>query len=163
MPTTSSALARTLLILPLLTALLAFAADKPAKNEGSFGAAKGSGAYLTRDQLRACMARQEQVKAQDADLLKEQAEIAAKKAEIARAGDEIKTRLETVDRGNAEAVAGYNEALTARDQQIDAFQKRVDAFNARVEANHAEHATFAQSCASRRYFEEDETAIRKGK
>ena len=156
---------RALLILPLLaTAFSVGAADKvPARKESSFGTAKASGAYLTKEQLRGCLTRQDRVKAQDADLLKEQAQIAAEKGEIARIGDELKTRLETIDRTSAEAVAGYNDAVTARDRQIDAYQARVTAFNAGVDANQLEHDSFAQGCSSRRYFEEDETAIRKGK
>lgn len=166
MPNTSRALSRALLALPLLAALVtpgAFAADKPAKKEGSFGAAKGTGAYLTRDQLRSCFAKKEQVGADDAELLKEKDGIAAQNVELARVGDELKTKLETVDRTSAEAVDGYNTAVQARDKRIDGYQARVTAFNARVDANHAAHEDFAVGCSSRRYFEEDETAIKKGK
>jgi hypothetical protein len=157
--------ARTLLILPLLAVLLAApfasAADKPAKKEGGFGG--GKGAYLTKDELRTCLNRQAKVKTEDAAMLKEQAEIATVKDEIVRTGDELKQRLETVDRTNAEAVAAYNEAMLARDARIDAYQKRVDAFNARVVANQTERDAFGSGCNNRRYFEEDEIAIRKGK
>ena len=163
---------RTLSILPLAASAFAcavagssaFAADKaPVKKEGSFGIGKSAGAYLTKEQLRACMAQQEKVKAQDADLLGEQAEITVQKAEIARVGDELKGKLEAVDRTSADAVAAYNDAVQARDRQIDAYRARVTAFNTNVDANHAAHDSFAQGCSSRRYFEEDETAIRKGK
>jgi len=164
-------LLRTLSILPLVASALAcsfagssvFAADKaPAKKEGSFGTGK-AGPYLTKEQLRTCMTQQDKVKAQDGGLLKEQGEIEAQVAEIARTGDELKGKLEALDRTNAEAVSGYNEAVAARDRQIDAYQARVTAFNANVESNHAAHDSFAQECSNRRYFEEDETAIRKGK
>ena len=37
----------------------------------------------------------------------------------------------------------------------------LDAFNARVEANKAERDAFGKACDGRRYFEEDELAIRK--
>ncbi|MEP7100305.1 MAG: hypothetical protein ABI781_07330 [Burkholderiales bacterium] len=152
------------MILPLVAASFAFAADKaPAKKEGSFGTGKAGGAYLTKEQLRACMSQQDKVKAQDADLLKEKAALAEQKTEITRIGDELKTRLETIDRSSAAAVDGYNEAVTARDKQIDAYQARVTAFNAGVDANQLAHDSFAQGCSSRRYFEEDEAAIRKGK
>lgn len=153
---------RALLILPLLATTLSFSAGKP-KKEGSFGTGTGTGAYLTKEQLRTCLTRQTKVKDEDAAMLTEQAAIATLKDEIARSGDELKQRLETVDRTSAEAVAGYNEAAQARDQQIEAYQQRVDAFNARVDANQAERAAFGQGCTNRRYFEEDEIAIRKGR
>lgn len=165
-PNAMPLLARTLLILSMAAALIAptaFAADKPAKKEGSFGGAKASGAYLTKEQLRACFARQDKVKADDDELTKEQAAIATQKTEISRVGDELKAKLEAIDRTSAEAVDGYNNAVQARDKQIDAYQARVTAFNTRVEANQAAHGEFSSGCSNRRYFEEDEIAIRKGK
>ncbi len=145
-----------------MTAAPAFAADPPRK-EGSFGTAKAGGGYLTREQLRTCIARQAKTKEQDAELLKEQNAITAHKEEIARVGDALKARLESVDRSNAEAVAVYNDAAKARDAQVDGYQGRVEAFNKRVDAHQAERESFGQSCSNRRYFEEDEIAIRKGK
>ena len=162
-------LTRPLLILPLcsivaaLVAPTAFAADKPAKKEGSFGGTKATGAYLTKEQLRSCFAKQDKVKVDDDELTKEQAAIAAQKTEIARVGDELKAKLEAIDRTSAEVVDGYNNAVQARDKQIDAYQARVTAFNTRVESNQAAHSEFSTGCSSRRYFEEDDTAIRKGK
>ena len=156
---------RTLLILSMfVSAFEATAADKPgARKEGSFGTAKASGAYLTREQLRGCFARQDKVKADDAELKAEQEAITAQKTELARVGEELKNQLQSIDRTKAEAVAAYNETVQARDRQIDAYQTRATGFNTRVEANHAAHSGFAQDCSSRRYFEEDEAAIRKGK
>jgi len=154
---------RTLLILPLLAATLASAADKPTKKEASFGDGKGTGTYLTKEQLRVCLNRQAKVNGENAAMQKEQAELTTLKADITRSGDELKDKLETIDRTSAEVVNGYNEAVQARDKQIDDYQKRVDAFNARVDANKIESDAFGQGCNNRRYFEEDEIAIRKGK
>lgn len=165
-PTAMRTFAHPMLILPLLAALVAptaFAADKPLKKEGNFGGAKATGAYLTKEQLRSCFAKQDKIKADDEELTKEQAAIAAQKTEIARVGDELKAKLETLDRTSAEAVDGHNNAVQARDKQIDAYQARVTVFNPRAEANRAAHEEFASGCSKRRYLEEDETAIRKGK
>ena len=163
-------LRRTLLILPLLgafNAVPAFAAENPAnkavKKEGSFGKAKAAGAYLTRDQLRTCLTRQDKLKTDDAELKNDEGAMSARKAEIVRSGDELKGKLDGIDRTNAEAVAAYNDAVQARDKQIEDFQTRATAFNAHVEANVAAHADFGQSCGNRRYFDEDEIAIKKGK
>ena len=168
-PNAMRILARLLLTVPTcaivaaLVAPSALAADKPARKEGSFGGAKAGGAYLTKEQLRSCFARQDKVKADDDELTREQAAIAAQKTEIARVGDALKAQLEAIDRTSAEVVDGYNTAVQARDKQIDAYQARVTAFNTRVESNQAAHSEFATGCSKRRYFEEDETAIRKGR
>jgi hypothetical protein len=39
----------------------------------------------------------------------------------------------------------------------------VTAFNARVEANNGDREAYAKACENRRFFEEDEIAIKKGK
>lgn len=144
-------------------AIAAVAADPPARKEGSLGGGKGSGAYLTRDELRSCLSRQTQTRAQDAELAKEQATLGPDKEQLVRDGDTLKARLETVDRSNPEALAAYNDAVLARDKQIDAFQARVDAFNRRVEATQTVRAAFVKDCGNRRFLEDDEAAIRSGK
>ena len=58
---------------PLVAAALTLAtapvgaADKP-KKENSFGAAKAGGGYLTKEQLRGCLAQQARVTPQEASL-----------------------------------------------------------------------------------------------
>jgi hypothetical protein len=149
-----------LLSLTLLAATATFAADKP-KKEGAFG--KGGGAMLSKEQLRNCMSLKTRVAQQDDDLTKEQAAIGTVKDEIGRNGDALKAKLETLDRTNADAVAAYNDESQARDKQIDDYQARVTAFNTRVEANKAEHDAYGKGCENRRFFEDDEIAIKKGK
>ena len=164
MPTLPRTLSNAWLAAALLAAAAAgsiHAADKP--REASFGKGKASGAYLTRGQLRACLAQQARLALQDGEMLKEQAALNAVKAEIDRSGDELKEQLAALDRGNAEAVNAYNERAAARDKGIDDYQARVPRFNDRVEAAKTEREDFGKGCENRRYFEEDEIAIRKGK
>jgi hypothetical protein len=155
------ALILTLLTSTLLAAANGFAAEP--KKEGAFGSGKAGGAYLTRNELRACLARQTRVAQQDGEMQKEQSTLAATKGEIARNGEQLKERLDNLDRTNVDAVTAYNEAAEARDKQIDAFQTRVTAFNNQVEALKTEREAFGKGCDNRRYFEEDEIAIKKGK
>ena len=145
----------------LAMAFAAPAADKP--KEASFGKGKGSGAYLTREQLRSCLTQQARLASRDDEMLKEQTALASTKAEIARSGVELKEQLAALDRTNPEAVNAYNERAAARDKGIDEYEARVPGFNERVEAARAERETFGKACDNRRYFEEDEIAIRKGK
>jgi hypothetical protein len=151
-----------LLALTLLVAGAAHAIDKPRK-EGSFGGGKASGAYLTRDQLRACLAQAPRLAQQDGEMLSEQAALAVVKADIARSGDAMKEKLVALERSSAEAVAAYNDEALVRDKQIDDYESRVTAFNLRVEAARVERESFGKGCQGRRYFEEDEIAIKKEK
>jgi len=157
---TTAAFARTFLALSLLATATTFAADKP-KKEGAFG--KGSGPMLTKEQLRGCISLKTRVAQQEEDLTKEQAALASTKDEIVSGGDTLKARLETLDRTSAEAVAAYNEQTETRDKQIDDYQARVTAFNTRVESGKADRDAYAKGCENRRFFEEDEIAIKKSK
>ena len=139
----------------------AHAADKP--KEAGFGKGKASGAFLTREQLRGCIAQQGRLTQQDAELQQDQAALAAAKAELASSGAALKPELEALDRTSAEAVNAYNDRATARDQRVDEYEARVPGFNERVEAVRIEREAFAKGCDNRRYFEDDEIAIRKGK
>jgi hypothetical protein len=155
---------RTLLPLILLATTAAVAADKAAdKNAAQAGAGKSGGKYMTRDELRSCMGQKEQLAGQNADALKERAALTDVKDALAKSGDELKQALETLDRTNAEAVDAFNEKTRARDKEIDAYQVRVEAFNHRVNDNKAKSDAYQGACENRRYFEEDEIAIKKGK
>lgn len=148
------------LTLTLLAAGPARATDKPRK-QSSVG--DGSGPILTREQLRACMAQKVRVAQQDDAMAKEQTALVVGKAELMRSGDALKEKLETLDRSKPDDVAAYNDQTQARDQAIDDFQARVAAFNARVETTRADHDAYAKSCGNRRFFDDDEAAIKQGK
>jgi len=144
-----------------LIAPAAHAADPPKKKEGAFG--KGGGAFLSKEQLRSCLSQKDRIAQSDDDLLKERAALGGIKDELARSGEALKAKLEVLDRTSAEAVAAYNDEAKARDAQIDAYQKRVEGFNGRVEAAKPEREAYSKACDNRRFFEDDEIAIKKGK
>ena len=151
-----------ILALAVLAPLAAGAADKP-KKEGSFGATKANGGYLTKEQLRNCLAQQTRSSEHDEGLQQARDTLATTKGEITRDGEALKARLETLDRSSAEAVSDYNEQARARDQQVDELQARIGAFNERVEAAKSQREAFAKECSHRRFFEEDEIAIKQGR
>lgn len=152
---------RALLASALLIAISSHAADKP--KEATFGGGKGSGAFLTKNQLRDCMTQQAKVKQTSADMQAMQDKLNTDKADIGKTGETLKADLEALDRTSPEAVNAYNERAVARDKRIDEYQQQVDQFNGRVDAVRAEREAFSKACENRRYFEDDEIAIRKGK
>lgn len=136
-------------------------AAKPASKSGSFG--QGKGPLLTREELRSCMAQQERIRTQNEAATRERETLEKEKADIVQDGQALKDQLATLDRTNKDAVTQYNEAVTARDKRIDAFEARMPEFNGKVEALQKERQAFAGQCDNRRYDEDDEIAIRKGK
>lgn len=150
----SAGLAVSLLLLSLLTPAVR-AADAKSKAPAD--------KILTPAQLRDCLAQQNRVRQQDADSVKQRQALDVEKADIARQGETLQAQLATLDRTSAEAVNAYNELVQAREKRIDAYQSGVDQYNTKVGALQADHDAFAKGCDNRRFLEDDETAIKKGK
>ena len=151
----------TLLAALMLSApIAALAADK---KESQIGAGKPTGKYLTRDELRFCLKQKDVVLAANADAGKESADLGAAQDSLAKSGDELKAALESLDKSSPDDVKAYNDRSEARDKAIDDLQARVTAFNARVVENQKVRDAYLAACQNRRYFDEDEQAIKKGK
>jgi hypothetical protein len=150
----------------LLAALLAAApawAAEPKPKEAGFGKAKSGDPMLSKAQLRDCLAQQAKVKTQDDEMESKKAALAAEQAELGRLGESLAGQLAALDRTSAEAVSAYNEQAQARDKRIDAHGANVDQYNARAAALNTEREAFAKTCNNRRYLEDDETALKKGR
>lgn len=145
-----------------LAAMPALAADNP-KKESSLGKAKPGAAYLTKEELRACLAQKDRVKAQLAETLPLQAGLKKEGDDLAAAGDALKADRATVDATDEAAVRAFNERIAARDKAVESYQARSTEYNAKVEAVQAEQASYIANCDGRRYFEEEELEIKKGK
>ena len=155
------------LLLPLAAALC-LASTPPVSHAQataarSFGKGKASGPILTRTELRACLAQQDRVRAQNEAAAREREVLDKEKAELVQQGDALKEQLAALDRSSQEAVDKYNAQAAERDQRIDAFEARMPAFNEKLQAFANEREAFARRCDNRRYDELDEIAIRKGK
>lgn len=155
MTTRSACRAAPLLAAAALWASAALAADARAKAPGD--------KILTPVQLRECLAQQAKVRQQDADSVRQREALDVEKADIARQAEALQAQLATLDRGNAEAIDAYNEQVQAREKRIDAYQASVDQYNAKVASLQSDHDALARNCDNRRFLEDDETAIKKGK
>ncbi len=114
---------------------------------------------LSRDELRACMARQKHNKEQADKVTRLQSEVQAEKQELQRGGEAMKAELASLDRSNAEAVKAYNDRSAARNQRIAEFEKRIDEFNASVNAFDEGRAVYGRDCENRKFDEKDEKAL----
>jgi hypothetical protein len=135
------------------------AASAPPR-EGSLG--KGTGALLTKDQLKQCMAEQDRMKQEGDDLVQTQAALAKTRSDIERLGSELDAEKATVDRSNQVAVDAYNERLRSRAKMIEDYKIAAPQFNQRVDKLSADRQGYAKDCADRRYLEEDYDAIKAG-
>ena len=118
---------------------------------------------LSPAQLRDCLAQQQALRGRSDETERKQAALTASKAEIDRLGTTLKQQLDTLDRTSADAIAAYNAQAAARDKMIDQYQEGVPAYNNEVETLKADRAAYAKACENKRYDENDEIMIRKGK
>jgi len=137
------------------------AADKPRETKPA--PAKPTPSLLSPTQLRECLAQQQSLRSRGDETERTQVALRASKDEIDRLGIALKEKLDTLDRTSADAVAAYNAQVATRDKLIDQYQEGVPAFNTQVETLKSDRAVYAKTCENKRYDENDEIMIRKGK
>lgn len=136
---------------------------------------------MTRDELRACMKRGDELKAAGDELERDRKVLDGEKADVAKQREVLDQRMkavaaerETVDKSDEAAVKAYNDKAnetiayvntrnTEIDAQANALNGRSRAFNERVLAHQQATKDKDTACASRRFREDDEKAIRAGK
>lgn len=140
-------------------------AAKPAakQREGSFGGGSASGPMLTKDELRQCLAEQDRMKQETADVVATQKKLAADRAEIDRVSKELDADRPNVDVSNKDAVDAFNARLQAKAKLVADYQAAAPAFNARVDKLDADEKAFTKNCRDRRYFEDEYDEIKAGK
>lgn len=124
---------------------------------------KASGKRLTRDELRACLKQESELKTTGAQLEQAQATLDGERAEIQRLGATLEAERAQVDATSEAAVNAYNEKVKARLALVDAHNARLPAFNAQADQLDALRRSFTSGCADRPYDEADYFAIQRGK
>jgi hypothetical protein len=130
------------------------------------GSSKSKGAgdrILTRDELRACFKQRDGLKAQRDGLDRERSKLDAERADLVKEGAALKEVLDALDRTSQEAVDNYNAKATQRDAAVDAWNVRSADAKDRDKAYEETQSAWRKNCNERRYREEDEAALRKGK
>lgn len=133
------------------------------QREGSFGGGSASGPMLTKDELRQCLAEQDRMKQETADVVATQKKLAADRAEIDRVSAALDADRPNVDVSNKEAVDAFNARLQAKGKLVADYQAAAPAFNARVDKLDADDKAFTKNCRDRRYFEDEYDEIKAGK
>ena len=139
-------------------------AAKPAKpREGSLGGGSASGPLLTKDELRQCLAEQDRLKQETADVVATQRQLAKDRTEIDRVGAEIDADRPKVDVSDKAAVDAFNARLQAKGKLVADYQAAAPAFNQRIDKLDADDKAFTKNCRDRKYFEDEYDAIKAGK
>lgn len=140
------------------------AATAPAKKgEASLGSGTAAGKLLTRDELRECIARRDTLRTTRTSVEGRNDGLKRELETLTAASTQLKTDRETLDTSSAEAVAAYNARAEARNAGIDAWDKRSADLRKEADALNTEQALWDLECGNRRYREDDEIALKKGK
>lgn len=125
---------------------------------------KGPGdRILTRDELRACYKQRDDLKVQRDALDSERSKLDAERADLVKEGAALKELFDALDRTSQEAVDNYNAKAKVRDAGVDAWNVRNGSAKDREKAFDETNGGWRKNCSERRYREEDEAALRKGK
>ena len=131
--------------------------------EKSLGSGKSTGRVLTRDELRACMAQQADQRIKRESIVQGSQELDKEEAGIKAETDAINAARQTLDRTSQEAIDGFNKRLLANEERIDAYNKRRAQLAADGNAWQGVQNEWTANCGDRRYREDDEIAIKRGK
>jgi hypothetical protein len=129
----------------------------------SLGSGKSTARVLTRDELRACLATQDQQRGKREALTRTGAELDKEKADIAAEEAAMQSSLATLDHTSEEAVKAYNQRVQDHGARIDAYNQRNAALSTDATAWQTAQDSWTTNCGDRRYREDDEIAIKRGK
>lgn len=157
------------LALMLLLALPASAQTAPRKPQAAprtatlGGGAASQDRLMTREELRACLLRQQALEPRRAELARQQATLDEERAALLQSGQALQAELAALDRSSADAVAAYNARAAERDARVDGWNQRNVRISDDARAGQAEQQAWAADCAGRRYREDDEIALRRAR
>ena len=160
MKSTVTAASRRLLATALLCACALGQAAGPPRGLGD---GNGSGPWLTREQLRACVTQQSQIATAHAEALKAHAALDAEQTRLDQLGQQLGAQAAEVDLKNVDAVAAYNAKVQARQQQADAYAAKASEWQAQGAALQTQQAEFLKACDNRRFDAKDAAAVGLGK
>lgn len=147
--------------LPLV--LPARAADPPARKASAKqqGAGKAKPKPMSRDQLRACMDRQDRLLTMRENVLKEQTSLDQQRAEVARMDAELARKRAALDPADATAKQALSDEEVRRNAAGDAYNTRLPALKEQGAVLDKERQTWVERCADKDFDELDELAIKR--
>lgn len=121
-----------------------------------------SGPVLSREQLRSCVAQQDQLNIADASLDRIQAVQKEKEAELGRVEKAISQREPLVDQYSQESVDSFNGLIMKQRRLVARYNKGLPAYNVEVANYQSSQQSFNIKCAGHAYYENDMKAVLAG-
>ncbi|HEX6703936.1 MAG TPA: hypothetical protein VF169_04180 [Albitalea sp.] len=120
-------------------------------------------APLSREELRQCMDREDQLIERRDALGRARAEHDTDLAAATQAAGALSSQLRTLDNTDAPAVDGYNKRIDEHDLRVGKINKRAEALNAAAGTLQSDGADFMAQCSTRPFVLQDKQSILKEK
>lgn len=134
-------------------------AEKPDKIL-TLGSGPATGAQITKEQLRECLAMPARLTAEADKAKRATADVEGDKAEFDRFDAQLKSERSKVDPKDRAAIAAYNAKLEKRQKMVGAFNAKSAAAAERVENYNALRKSWESGCENRPYSERDYAELR---
>jgi len=125
--------------------------------------AKAKGPTLTRDQLRQCVAQQDRLDADAAEMIGRDARSAADRGRIDALEAALKRLNDEVDGTSKAQVDAYNTMVKQSKTWVDAFNAELVEHRAFQDAYRERLRGFNADCAGHWYYDKDMAAVKAGK
>jgi ElaB/YqjD/DUF883 family membrane-anchored ribosome-binding protein len=128
----------------------------------------GTGVYhgkpvLSREALRECVARQDELSAASAELERMEASLAAETAGIDELNALIERREALVNRYSQQSVDEFNALVDRQRRAVHGYNEKLSQMNERFAAHNRSVDLFNANCADREYYEDDMQAVLSGR
>lgn len=156
------AAALAVVLLAVLAAPSAYAADPPAKKPAApKTTAKSKTKVMSRDELRACMDEQDRLQAVRTRVEKEQGALDRQRGEVQALDAELEKKRAAIDPADAAAREALDAEVGKRDQVVDAYNARLASLREQGQTFDSGRQAWVERCANKDFDEMDEAAIKK--
>jgi uncharacterized protein involved in exopolysaccharide biosynthesis len=115
----------------------------------------------TREELRACLSKKDDIDARTKELVPKQAEMQKDLSAVAAQQKAITAEQAKLNKRDAKAVTAFNTKLADLDREIDDANGKADAYNAEQQSLHTQEVDWYTHCSTATYKSWDEEAVMK--
>lgn len=130
---------------------------------GLSNGARHSGPTLSRNELRDCVKREDDINQLGLMIDSDQQVNEKRHMEIKRLGSGLEMRRASLDRTSQDEIDSYNAMVGRHRKLVQTYNDSLPESNAKVERHAAQVASFNSSCAGKAFYETDMNAVRAEK
>ena len=116
---------------------------------------------LTKDQLKACLVREKEIKEMTAELKNLSAKLKNEKQELEKEDAQIKAKKKKLDKKDAQAVNDFNKSVGSYNKKVDAYGAKAKKHNEEAAKQREMAKQYNDECSSKKIYESDLKEVQK--